>query len=72
MYIHLFKETDKEWLARRAIEHGATAVISEYQIEGIPCIVVNDVWHVLKELSRLLCMLHIERWLARMVKLQTQ
>ena len=53
VYIHLFKEADKEWLARRAIEHGATAVISEYQIEGIPCIVVDDVWHVLKELSRL-------------------
>lgn len=53
IYIHLFNNEDKEWLARRAISHGAIAVISEYHIEGIPCIVVNDVWHVLKELSRL-------------------
>lgn len=53
VYIHLFADIDREWLARRAIAHGAIAVISEYQIADIPCIVVKDVWQVLKELSKL-------------------
>ena len=30
VYIHLFADIDREWLARRAIAHGAIAVISEY------------------------------------------
>lgn len=53
VYIQLSTEQDKEWLAKRAVNHGALAVISEYQIDDLPCIVVPDVWYVLKELSRL-------------------
>lgn len=51
VYIHLFHEKDREWLAKRAINHGALAVISDYQIDKLPCIVVEDVWQVLRELS---------------------
>ena len=53
VYIHLFEEKDRDWLARRAVEHGALAIISESQIDHLPCIIVADVWEVLRELSRL-------------------
>ena len=53
VYIHLFTDKDREWLAKRAILHGAIAVISAYQIDDLPCIVVDDVWQILRELSRL-------------------
>ena len=53
VYIHLFKEKDYDWLAKRAIGHGALAIISESQIDDLPCIIVEDVWQVLRELSRL-------------------
>lgn len=52
VYIHLFPQNDQDWLAKRAVNHGALAVVSEYQIENLPCIVVEDVWKVLRELSR--------------------
>lgn len=53
VYIYLFHQNDREWLAKRAVDYGALAVVSEYQIENLPCIVVEDVWQVLRELSRL-------------------
>ncbi len=53
LYVHLPHDPEKVWLAKRAVNHGALAVVSERQIEDLPCIVVEDVWHVLKELSRL-------------------
>ena len=54
VYVHLFgkHEKEREWLAKRAVNHGAIVVISDYQIEEIPCIVVNDIWKVLKDLSK--------------------
>ena len=51
VYIHLFEEKDRDWLALRAIEHGSLAIISESQIDALPCIVVTDVWQILRELS---------------------
>ena len=53
VYIHLFTEKDREWLAYRAVNHGAIAIVSSYQIGDLPCIVVDDVWRVLKEVSLL-------------------
>lgn len=55
VYIHLFgkQDEDREWLAHRAVRHGALAVISDYQIGDLPCIVVDDVWRVLRDISRL-------------------
>ncbi len=63
VYIHLTNDPNREWVAKRAINHGALAVISSYQIEELPCIVVQDVWHVLKKLSRL----YLDGWSGRSV-----
>ena len=53
VYIHLFHEEDRDWLAKRAVDAGALAVVSETQLDNLPCIVVDDVWQVLRELSLL-------------------
>ena len=51
VYIHLDDTEDKEWLAERAVRHGALAVIAERQIGELPCIIVDDVWGALAEIS---------------------
>ena len=52
VYIHLDDTEEKEWLAERAVRHGALAVITERQIGDLPCIIVDNVWDTLVELSR--------------------
>ncbi len=52
VYIQLDDSEEEEWRAKRAVRYGANAVISEHQIEQLPCIVVNDVWKTLVDLSK--------------------
>lgn len=37
-------DCDPDWYAKAAYKNGALAVVSDREIEGVPCIVVDDAW----------------------------